>query len=467
MALDDVERRRFLGVLGALGVTGIAGCSGDDGDGGTTDEPTESTTDTATDSPTPDTTTADESTPTSTPTESTPGTPTTPSGGTEFVSLYDGDPLDDAYWHQKNGQASYEARDGGVIAGISSSSGGNSFLCSYEMFDEFELRLELNVDPTGINSGIQFQSNTSQSKQDVHGPQVEVELTGSVIDNVHIPPGESGYIYGEGLGTSWMSDKEAHDTYNNGEWNEFRTVVQDRRVQTFVNGTQIEDLDLTPWVDNQHMIPMGVFGLQLHQIGVDGKEVRWRNIEVKELDAEEWTLLFNGENTDGWTNPTGAGTVTAGDGILEMSSDETQYLLTEEEYDNFVFETWVKADTEGAIRFRNPGAQSISGYGVDIVPSEDGNTGSLFEGSSNYLEDISGQSFAQEAFHPDQWNYVRVAASGENLRVWVNGVTTAWVTDGTHSSGRLVLQHNGGGGTLQFRDMEYKPLDGADWMSPP
>lgn len=465
MALDDVERRRFLGVLGALGVTGIAGCSGDGDDEtptgeSTTAESTESTTQ-GTTSETDDST----ATSTSTPYESTPGTTTPGSGDPEFVSLYDGEPLEDAYWHQKNGQASYEARDGGVIAGVSSSSGGNSFLCSYEMFDDFELRMELNVDPTGINSGIQVRSNTSQFKQDVHGPQVEVELTGNVIDSVHIPPGQSGYIYGEGLGTSWMSNKEAHDTYNNGEWNEFRIIIEDQQIQTFINGTQIEDLDLTPWAGNTHVIPMGIVGLQLHQIGEDGKEVRWRNIEIKELDDDDWTQLFNGENTEGWTKPIDAGTVTASDGVLEMTGDETQYLLTDEEYDDFVFETWVKADAEGAIRFRNPGTNSISGYGVDIVPSEDGNSGSLFEGSSNYLEDISGQSFAQEAFHPDQWNYLRVAAAGENLRVWVNGVTTAWLDDDTHASGRFVLQHGGGSGALQFRDMNYKPLDGADWMS--
>jgi hypothetical protein len=459
MVIDDEERRRFLGVLGALGVTGIAGCSGGGDDGTPTAESTESATQKTTSE-------TDEPTPTSTP-ESTPGTTTPRSGDPEFVSLYDGEPLEDAYWHQKNGQASYEARDGGVIAGVSSSSGGNSFLCSYEMFDDFELRMEVNVDPTGINSGIQVRSNMSQSKQDVHGPQVEVELTGSVIDSVHIPPGESGYVYGEGLGTSWLSTKEAHDVYNNGEWNEFRIILEDRRIQTFVNGTQIEDLDLTPWVGNTHVIPMGVIGMQVHQIGEDGKELRWRNIEINELDDEEWTQLFSGENTDGWNKPINAGTVTAGDGILEMTGDETQYLLTEEEYDDFVFETWVEADAKGAIRFRNPGANSISGYGVDIVPTSDGNSGSLFEGGSNYLEDISGQSFAQEAFHPDQWNYLRVATAGENLRVWVNGVTTAWVTDDAHSSGRFVLQHDGGSGALRFREMNYKPLDGADWMSPP
>ena len=458
---DTNDRRRFLKVLGALGVTGLAGCGGD-GDG--TTEPgdtTESmeTTEPATTTRPPGTTATGGGTPTDTAT-GTP-TPTMTDREPQFVSMYDGGSIEDSYWHQVNGEATYETRDGNTIVGISSSSGPNSFLSSYKVYDDFELEFETWVDPDGLNSGIQVRSHTKQSQTHVHGPQVELELSG---DGGQIPPGQTGYVYGEALGTGWLSggggNPPADDSFNNGEWNDMRIRVEGDRIQTFINGTQIEDLDLGQF-DVDHLMSMGVIALQVHSIGADGREVRWRNIRIKELDVAEWTRLFNGRNTNGWTNPLDRGNVTAGDGVLELSGDQSFFLLSEDTYADFAFETWVNADTTGGIMFRNPGANRVAGYSVDVDPTDSMMTGSLYsESDSTYLKDISGESHSQMAFKPDGWNYVRVLADGENLRVWVNGITTAEVTDGAEASGRIGLQHGGGDGTLQFREMEIKPLGG-------
>jgi len=468
---DGENRRRFLKVLGGLGVVGLAGCGGD---GGETDSPTATATDTATsttagDTPTDtvsptDATTTTGDTPTGTTTTDTP-TPTATATATprepQFVSMYDGGSIEDSHWHQVNGQATYETRDGNTIVGISSSSGPNSFLSSYKVYDDFELEFETWVDPDGLNSGIQVRSHTKQSQQHVHGPQVELELSG---DGGQIPPGQAGSVYGEGLPTGWMSGggsaPPANDAFNNGEWNDMRIRVEGDRLQTWINGTQIEDLDLSQF-DIDHLMSMGVIALQVHSIGADGREVRWRNIRIKELDVGEWTRLFNGRNTNGWTNPLDRGTVTASDGVLELDSDQSFFLLSEDSYDDFVFETWVNAGAKGGIMFRNPGQNRVSGYRAEIDPTDDAMSGSLYSHSTgSWLKDISGESFSQMAFKPDGWNYYRVMADGESLRVWVNGITTAEVTDDAQSSGMFGLQHRGGDGTIQFREMEYKPLGG-------
>lgn len=58
-------------------------------------------------------------------------------------------------------------------------------------------------------------------------------------------------------------------------------------------------------------------------------------------------------------------------------------------------------------------------------------------------------------------NYYRIMAKGNTLRVWVNGITTTEVTDDSHDSGRIGLEHRGGDGSIRFREMAVKPLDGG------
>jgi hypothetical protein len=463
---DEGNRRRFLKALGVLGVTGLAGCGGD-GDG--TDTPTD--TDAGGNgngggTDTPDATTADGTTATDSPTSSPDGTETPPPTMTprepEFVSMLEADSLEGSTWHQVHGQAEYEIRDGNTIVGISNSNSPNSFLGTYKMYDDFVMEFEAWVDPDGLNSGMQVRSHTTADNPHTFGPQVELELSGESAPQ--IPPGQSGYVYGERLPTGWMSggggSPPAHEVFNNGEWNDFRIRVEDQSIQTFINGEQIEDLDLSQFSDVDALIGMGIIALQVHSIGADGREVRWRNPRIKELDITEWDRPFNGRNTDGWTNPRGTGDIAISDGELQLSGDESFFLLTEESYENFVFETWVNADAKGGVMFRNPGGNVVGGYRAEIDPTEDALSGSLYNVTGGeWLKNVDGESHSQMAYKPEGWNYYRVAADGENLRVWVNGITTADLTDDSESAGGIGLQHRGGDGTIRFRDMEVKTLE--------
>ena len=387
-------------------------------------------------------------------------------GESEFVSLFDGESIENSYWHQVNGQANYYVEDG-VIVGSSVPESPNSFLTHYKVFDDFEVRMEVMLDQP-MNSGIQVRSNLSQMKPEVHGPQVEIELSGEGTQQ--FPPAEAGYVYGESLDTGWLSqERPPHDAFNNDDWNDYRIRVEDDTIRTWINGQEIANLDLSQYSDVQHLIPMGVLGLQVHAIDAEGATVRWRNIRINELDADEWTPIFNGRDTAGWTPLSGQGDATVSDGALQLSGGESFSLRTEESYDDFVFETWVKADTQGGILFRNPGEDAADGYRVDVDPTDGMMTGSLYNiASENYLVDTSGEDVSQMAFHPDQWNYLRILADGEVIRVWVNGITTAWLTDDAHSSGYLGLQHLGGDGSIEFREMSVNPIaDDETPVGPP
>jgi len=188
----------------------------------------------------------------------------------EFQPLFDGKTL--RGWDRHNGTASYEV-DNGTILGRTSEGSPNSFLCTSKEYGDFELRFEVKVDDQ-LNSGVQIRSSVCAKRQRrVHGPQVEIATNGT-----------AGFIYGEALGTGWLSedreDPKKKAAFKKGEWNAYRVVARGNHIQTWVNGVQIADLH-----DEKSGMKKGFIGLQVHGIGQrQGPfEVRWRKIMIKEL----------------------------------------------------------------------------------------------------------------------------------------------------------------------------------------
>ena len=189
-------------------------------------------------------------------------------GGDGWVSLFNTKDL--TGWSQKNGTADYKVIDG-TVKGTTSEGSPNSFLCTDRDFGDFELMFETKVD-NGLNSGVQIrsQSKTEFKKGRVHGPQVEIEMA----------PGESGYIYSEGTGRGWLSQKrDEKDTFKNGQWNQYRVLAKGARIQTWVNGIAVADMT------DEDSSRKGFIGLQVHGIPKNKGpfSVQWRNIKIREL----------------------------------------------------------------------------------------------------------------------------------------------------------------------------------------
>lgn len=205
----------------------------------------------------------------------------------EWKSLFDGKTL--AGWTQRNGTAKYTVVDG-TIRGETNEGSPNSFLCSDQQYGDFELEFEVKVN-VKLNSGVQIRSRQvsaadlekmPQGKKApldrVFGPQVEIMVS----------PGHSGYVYGEAMGTGWLSKepsskegKTTHEHMKNGEWNKFRIVAKGPRIQTWINDQPVADLTHE---DAYKSHPKGFLGLQVHGIakGTGPFEVAWRNIRIRE-----------------------------------------------------------------------------------------------------------------------------------------------------------------------------------------
>ena len=127
----------------------------------------------------------------------------------------------------------------------------------------------------------------------VFGPQVEVRRFYEGLPT-------TGLLYGEALGTGWLSSQEkidhGHHFFVDDGWNAIRIVARGPRIQTWVNGHPVEDL-ANEAVYKTH--PKGFIGLQLHGIterdlalpvnagsGVTINQPlisKWRNIRIRPI----------------------------------------------------------------------------------------------------------------------------------------------------------------------------------------
>ncbi|MGK0188552.1 MAG: hypothetical protein ACI9R3_004363, partial [Verrucomicrobiales bacterium] len=114
-----------------------------------------------------------------------------------WKSLFDGVTLEG--WEQRNGTASYRIEDG-TIVGKTNEGSPNSFLCTKELYGDFELEFEVRV-ANALNSGVQIRSQSEDGDGRVNGPQVEIEASGD-------KGAEADYVYGEATGRGWLTTED-------------------------------------------------------------------------------------------------------------------------------------------------------------------------------------------------------------------------------------------------------------------
>lgn len=201
-----------------------------------------------------------------------------------FVDLFDG--KSKTGWVQKGGVAQYDIEEG-VIVGRAVPGTPNSFLCTAKEYGDFILEVEFKADK-GINSGIQIRSHCFDADTTieikgkpkkipagrVHGYQVEIDTSDRAW---------SGGIYDEGR-RGWLNDlkenPKAGAAFRQDDWNKYRVECRGDSIKTWINGVPAADL-------KDGLTPKGFIALQVHGIGkkdeLVGKEIRWRNVRLKEL----------------------------------------------------------------------------------------------------------------------------------------------------------------------------------------
>lgn len=142
---------------------------------------------------------------------------------------------------------------------------GYGYLGTNDNYKNYVLELEFKQEADG-NSGVFIRSTVDGTT--VSGWQVEIA-----------PPGKhTGGVY-ESYGRNWLikPDPKKDKALKMGEWNTMKIKVDGDRLTSWLNGTKMVSFD-----DAIIGAGEGAVLLQIHDGG--GIKVKWRNINIKNLD---------------------------------------------------------------------------------------------------------------------------------------------------------------------------------------
>ena len=234
-----------------------------------------------------------------------------------WIKLFDGKSFNG--WKKVAGAAEYKIEEGAIL-GITVPNTPNTFLITEKEYADFVLELEVKIEDTTSNSGIQFRSQYDpaghEGKGKVYGYQYELDpssrrWTAGVYDE-----GRRDWLYPLGLNAS------AQNMLRTGVYNKVRIECIGHTIRTWINNkpaaSVVDDMD-----------SKGIIALQVHSIGgnsaMAGKRIYWKNIRIKtsglkpspfpltiytvntmvnrlsdfEIKAG-WKLLFDGKSSSGW-----------------------------------------------------------------------------------------------------------------------------------------------------------------------
>lgn len=417
-------------------------------------------------------------------------------------------------WTKLNGNAEFKVIDK-TIVGVSKMNTPNTFLATKKNYDNFILEFDFKVD-NGLNSGVQFRSNSLKEYQNgrVHGYQFEIDpsnrgWTGGIYDEAR-----RGWLY-------TMDYNEAGKTaFKHEVWNKARIEAVGTSIRTWINGVLCTDL-----LDD--VDPTGFIALQVHSIGnkdLEGKIVAWRNIRIITQDVERfvtpvadesvtqintvantisereakdgWRLLWDGKTTNGWRGakldefPEKGWSIS--NGILKVhksdggESTNGGDIVTTRPYKNFMLKVDFKI-TEGAnsgIKYfvdtnLNKGEGSAIGCEFQILDDNkhpDAKLGVLGNRKLGALYDLIPVS-EDKPFRKGFFNTAMVVVKGNHVEHWLNGVKILeyernnqmwealvnyskyrdWPNFGNAEEGLILLQDHGD--EVMFQNIKIKELD--------
>jgi hypothetical protein len=278
-----------------------------------------------------------------------------------WTYLFDGKTLNG--WKRLAGSADYKV-DNGSIVGTTVVNSGNTFLVTDKEFGDFILEMDVKINDTTSNSGVQLRSHYNpdghEGKGLVYGYQFEIDPSSRRW---------SGGIYDEGR-RDWLYpaslNSKSQSAFKVGKYNHIKVECIGHEIKTWINNVAVAYVVDT--IDNR-----GFIGLQVHAVSKSefaGEKVYFKNIRIKTSDLQSssfpkdvyvlnnvpnmltryeydngWKLLFNGTTSAGWRGAYKTSFPDKGweikDGILKVISSEGKEggvggdIVTTEQYTAF------------------------------------------------------------------------------------------------------------------------------------
>src|SRR5690349_17683326 len=212
------------------------------------------------------------------------------------------------------------------------------------------------------------------------------------------------------------------------------------------------------------------------------------------LAAAPFVNMFDGKTLNGWEVCNGSATYTIEKGVITGTTAKgspNSFLCTKKDYGDFVMEFDVMTDPalNSGVQIRSHrypeettttvfnGKQSVQrkmpkcrvhGYQVEIAKEEAAHNGGIYdEARRGWLDMLKPDSPGVKAYHDNQWNHYRVAAMGDSIKTWVNGVACADLRDPVDQTGFIALQVHQFSGekatSVRFRNVRIQDLGRHTW----
>ncbi len=221
-----------------------------------------------------------------------------------------------------------------------------------------------------------------------------------------------------------------------GEWNSFRVMMVGARVSVWLNGKMVVDhANLENYYDRKMPVPaLGPIRLQTH-----GGEIRWRNIFIREIPAEEANNLlshnggdpgfkpvFNGTDFTGWEGPLDNYEIV--DGAIRCKAHKGGTIFTKEEYADFVARLEFKVPPGGnnGLAIRYPGTGDTAYVGMCELQILDEKYEEVTHSKLDPRQvhgSVYGMIPAQRGYQrpAGEWNFQEVTVKGSRIKVELNG----------------------------------------------
>lgn len=274
-----------------------------------------------------------------------------------------------------------------------------------------------------------------------------------------------------------------------GEWNNFRIRQLGSRTTVHFNGKLVVDNAIMEnYWDKDRLTPLparGPIHLQTH-----GGEIRWRNILVREIPADEanaalrgddqaqgFTSIFNGQDLTGWIGA--ADSYEVRDGAIVCKEGKGGNLYTSEEYADFIVRLEFKLPPGGnnglAIRYPGEGRPAYTGMTELQILDDDAEKYAKLD-----ARQFHGSAYGMVPAHrghlrpTGEWNYQEVTVQGSKVKVELNGSVildadlsqvTEYKDDEPHPGKDLTSGHFGFAGhsdPVMFRNIAIKRLEAAE-----
>lgn len=324
----------------------------------------------------------------------------------DWNNLFDGKTLNG--WKRLAGTAEYKVENGAIV-GSTVVNSGNTFLVTDKEYSDFILEMDVKIEDTTSNSGIQMRGQYDPSGHEgkglVYGYQFEIDPAARAWSGGIYDEGRRGWLYPGTL------HPEAKDAFKTGAYNHIKMECIGNEIKTWINSIPVSYLVDT--ADQKGFIALQVHGISKPEFA--GEKVYFKNLRIKttglkptpfpkgifvvnnipnDLTTYEknsgWKLLFNGKNAAGWKGAYKPEFPEKGweikDGIINVLSSEGKEaanggdIVTKEEFAAFDLSFDFKL---------TPGANSGVKYFVKL---DEHNTGSAIGLEYQVLDDV---------LHPD------------------------------------------------------------------